>query len=251
MGKEDSEAAQVVRGPQLAAGGFPPVRIPVVALRWRPGAGINTTPTWPAVQSGLYCYFHQLQTGALLPKDVELTVCCVDGRWFCAREEEDYKFGALLFYQVLHRDMLVECTCRVGSVHALLDIPKGDLANAAGLSARSVGALWRVPPLEEEDFFNAFMLDAPKNFREAVKDFLHHRRRSRVDESMQAEAKRNHEFMQAEAKRNPIGSVIQLPNSIAAQAQQLPYPSVSLEQTRDTYLHDRAMHSAMHTRARS
>merc|ERR1712187_267172 len=90
--------------------------------------------------------------------------------------------------QALHRDMPVSCTCRVGTVHALLDLPKDDLATAAGLSARSVGSLWRVPPLDEEDFFRAFMRDSP--LREAVEDFLYQRRKNRVSEALQAEAKR-------------------------------------------------------------
>merc|ERR1719446_328389 len=201
---EDSPAAQVLRKPQMAAGGLPPVRIPVLALRWRPGAAMNTTPLWSTMRSGLYCVFHQLQTGALEPESVELTVCCAEGRWFCSREEEDHKFAALLFYQVLHRDQPVACTARIGTVHALLDVPKNELAEAAGLGVRSVGALWRVPPLDEEDFFRAFMRDSP--LWEAVEDFLYQRRRVRVGEALNAEA-----------RREPIASVMPVPGPLRAQ----------------------------------
>jgi len=237
---EESPAAQVIRGPQMAAGGLPPVRIPVCALRWRPGAAINTTPLWSSVRTGLYCIFHQLQTGALNPENVELTVCCADGRWFCSRDEDDDKFAALLLYQALHRDTPVACTCRVGTVHALLDIPKGELATAAGLSVRSSGALWRVPPLDEEDFFRAFMRDSP--LWEVVEDFLYQRRRTRVDDALQAEA-----------MRNPIESVIRVPGPLAQQpvAQSQMRPTQAVEQARDRYVHEAARYSAMHARARS
>jgi hypothetical protein len=237
---EESPAAQVLRSPQMAAGGLPPVRIPVCALRWRPGAAINTTPLWSAVRSGLFCIFHQLQTGALLPENVELTVCCADGRWFCSRDEDDDKFAALLLYQALHRDMPVACTCRVGSVNALLDMPRGELATAAGLSVRSSGALWRVPPLDEEDFFRAFMRDSP--LWEVVEDFLYQRRRMRVDDALQAEA-----------KRNPIESVIRVPGPLAKQASAPSQmtPSLAAEQARERYVHEAARYSAMHAKARS
>jgi hypothetical protein len=245
MRDEESPAAEVLRKPQMAAGGLPPVRIPVLALRWRPGAAINTTPLWSAMRSGLFCIFHQLQTGALQPEDVELTVCCAEGRWFCSRSEEDNKFAALLLYQSLHRDQPVACTGRVGTVHALLEVSKTELANAAGLSVRSTGALWRVPPLDEEDFFRAFMRDSP--LWEAVEDFLYQRRRKRVGEAMDAEA-----------RREPISSVVHVPGPLrACEAQPLLHPSThqaaekAAQQAKQRYIHEAAVHDAVHARARS
>lgn len=234
---DDSPAAQVLRRPQMAAGGLPPVRIPVLALRWRPGAGINTTPLWSTMRAGLFCIFHQLQTGALQPEEVELTVCCADGRWFCTREEEDHRFAALLFYQVLHRDAPVACSCRVGTVHALLDVPKSELTQAAGLGVRSVGALWRVPPLDEEDFFRAFMRDSP--LWEAVEDFLYQRRKSRVNDALQAEA-----------RREPISSVVHVPGPLRpSQSQPMMLPPAAAAQAREKYVHEGAVHGAMHARS--
>lgn len=190
----DSPAVRLLQQPRNAVSAGPSVRIPVLALRWRPGAALNTTPAWSAVRSGLYCTFHQLQTGAVQPEELELAVCCAEGRWVCTREEDDASFAALLMYQVLHRDAPVAPSCRIGSVHALTDRPQ-DLASAAGLSVRSSGALWRTPPLDEEDFFRAFMRDSP--LWEVVEEFLYQRRRLRVEGALQAEA-----------RRDPIGAVV-------------------------------------------
>jgi len=197
----DSPAVKAVQNPRLSAGGLPPVRIPVLALRWRPGAAMDTTPMWSAVRHGFFCIFHQLQSGGLQPEEVELTVCCAEGRWFCSRTEEDDRFAALLLFQALHRDVPVAATCRIGTVHALLETPKAELAAASGLGVRCTNALWRTPPLDEEDFFRAFMRDSP--LWETVEDFLYQRRRARVDEAMQAHA-----------KREPIKSVMDVPGPL-------------------------------------
>merc|ERR1711879_458373 len=83
----------------------------------------------------------------------------------------------------------------------LLDVPKAKLADSSGLDVQSVGALWRVPPLDEEDFFRAFMRDSP--LWEAVEDFLYQRRRTRVGEALQAEA-----------RREPVASVMHVPGPL-------------------------------------
>merc|ERR1719277_2349855 len=128
--------------------------------------------------------FHQLQTGARLPEQVELTVCCANGHWFCTREEEAAQFAALLLYQALHRDAPVVATCRVGSPHALLNAPP---AGFAGLGVRSTNALWRTPPLDDEDFLRALLAGTP--LKDQLEGFFYQQRRGRVDEALREEAK--------------------------------------------------------------
>eukprot|EP00931_Biecheleriopsis_adriatica_P045276 TRINITY_DN25953_c0_g1_i1.p1 TRINITY_DN25953_c0_g1~~TRINITY_DN25953_c0_g1_i1.p1 ORF type:complete len:443 (-),score=111.00 TRINITY_DN25953_c0_g1_i1:52-1380(-) len=186
----ESPAAKVAHGPQqLSAAGPPAVRVPVLALRWFPGATLNSTPCWQAIREGVYGMLHQLQTGATLPEQVELTVCEADGRWYCTQDAEVHLFAALLMYQALHRDAPVSALCRVSSPHSLLGLPKTDLTRHTGLSVVSSGAKWRVAPQEEEEFLRAFM--SGSQLHEAVEDFLLERRRGRVDNAWQEEVKRD------------------------------------------------------------
>lgn len=189
----DSGAAQHARSHEvLAPGGPPPVRMPVLALRWAPGATLDTTPILKALRAdGLFGLFHQLQAGSKVPEQVELTICFVHGRWFCAREEEATQFAALLMYQALHRDAPVQATCRVGSPHSLLNTPP---AGFPGLGVRSAGALWRTPPLDEEDFLRALLAGTP--LKDQLETFFYHQRRGRVEDALREEA-----------TRDPVGSV--------------------------------------------
>jgi len=193
-------AAQLANGPMaLAAGGPAPVRVPVLALRWAPGAAMDTTPVLRALRAdGVYGIFHQLQTGAKLPEQIELTVCCADGRWFCARPEEAHRFAALLFFQALHRDAPVSATCRVGSVHSLMNAPPVDVT---GLGIRSAGTLWRTPPLDDEDFLKALL--SGTQVKEDLEQFFQGRRRGRVEDALREEA-----------VWDPVGSVIPLPGPL-------------------------------------
>eukprot|EP00434_Breviolum_minutum_P015498 symbB.v1.2.013651.t1/scaffold966.1/size148232/4 len=106
-----SPALKLARGPVLLSQNTS-VRVPVLALRWSPKSALNSTPGWQALREGLFALFHQLQTGALLPEQVELHVCEVGGRWFCCEESEAERFAALLMYQALHRDAPIAATCR-------------------------------------------------------------------------------------------------------------------------------------------
>lgn len=196
----ETAAAQQARSHEvLAPGGPPPVRMPVLALRWGPGIGLDTTPVLTALRTdGLFGLFHQLATGAKQPEQVELTICFLHGRWFCTREEEAAHFAALLAYQALHRDAPVQATCRVGSPHSLLNPPT---AGFTGLGVRSVNALWRTPPLDDEDFLRLLVAGTP--LKDRLEAFFYEQRRGRV-----------HEALREEAQRDPVGSV--LPSAAAA-----------------------------------
>jgi len=208
-----SPAAQLVQGPApLAPGGPAPVRIPVAALRWGPSLALDTTPGWAALRDGIYGLFHRLQAGSLLPEHLELTVCCAAGRWFCTREEECGRFAALLMYQALHRDAPVAATCRVGTAHALLGLTGAELASFTGLGVRCAGALWRTPPLDDEEFLRAVLRGAP--LREAFEDFLYQQRRGRVEEALREEA-----------RRDPVGSVASAQGPLRAPAMQPAVPA--------------------------
>ncbi|CAE7233610.1 cbpA [Symbiodinium natans] len=180
----ESPAMKLARGPVLLSANTS-VRIPVLALRWGPGASLNSTPGWQAVREGLFALLHQLQSGATMPEKVELSVCEVDGRWFCCEASEAHRFAALLMYQVLHRDAPVCPTCRVTSAHKVLSIPKEDFRQHSGLSVMSCGAVWRDPPKDDEDFLRAFLVGSP--LKEAMIDFLYHQRRNRVEDALQRE----------------------------------------------------------------
>lgn len=196
-----------------APGGPAPVRIPVLSLRWGPNLALNTTPTWWACRDGIYSVFHQLQTGALAPEQVELTVCVAEGRWFCTREEEGPLFAALLMYQAMRRDAMVAPTCRIRTPFAVLNMTEHELAQCNGLSVCSVRPQWRMPPREHEDFLQAFLHDSP--LREDVEHFIHMRRRGRV-EAAHAE----------EARRDPLGSVMPVPGPLRVLPVQRPPPPV-------------------------
>eukprot|EP00811_Abedinium_folium_P006080 NODE_15595_length_1041_cov_5.629103.p1 GENE.NODE_15595_length_1041_cov_5.629103~~NODE_15595_length_1041_cov_5.629103.p1 ORF type:complete len:322 (+),score=108.19 NODE_15595_length_1041_cov_5.629103:120-968(+) len=209
MRDPSNPAAEVANLPPYTAGGAAPVRIPVLALRWRPGAGLNTTPIWTALRSGLFAIFHQLQVGALQPEDLELAVCCLDGRWYCTRDEEAPRFASLLMFQALHRDVPVVPTCRVSSPHAMRGVPRSELTDGVGLNVRSWGALWHTPPADEEDFLRALMRDSP--FLEPFEALVLERQRGRVDEALRAEA-----------VRDPVGSVVSVPPALRASSQRRP-----------------------------
>lgn len=186
----DNPAALQARGPEsLAPGGPAAVRVPVLALRWPPGASLNTTPGWQALREGIYGLFHQLQTGAMLPDQVELSICEAEGRWFVSREEDSFRFAALLLYQALHRDAPVSVMCRVTTSHELLGLPKSDLVQYTGLGVRSTGALWRTPPADEEDFLKAVTQGA--RLREALVEFFYNQRRKRVEGAWEDEQRQD------------------------------------------------------------
>eukprot|EP00930_Biecheleria_cincta_P029200 TRINITY_DN20328_c0_g2_i1.p1 TRINITY_DN20328_c0_g2~~TRINITY_DN20328_c0_g2_i1.p1 ORF type:complete len:589 (+),score=138.48 TRINITY_DN20328_c0_g2_i1:65-1831(+) len=188
----DSEnpAAVQAKGPEsLAPGGPAAVRVPVLALRWPPGASLNTTPGWQALREGIYGLFHQLQTGAMLPDQVELSICEAEGRWFVSREDDSFRFAALLLYQALHRDAPVSVMCRVTTSHELLGLPKSDLVQYPGLGVRSTGALWRTPPANEEDFLKA--VTQGSTLREALVEFFYQQRRKRVEGAWEDEQRQD------------------------------------------------------------
>lgn len=193
-------AAQLANGPNpLAAGGPPPVRLPVLALRWAPGITVDTTPVLSTLrQDGVYGMLHQLQSGVKQPDQVELTVCSAHGSWFCAKSEEAPRFAALLLFQALHRDAPVAATCRVTPVAAL---PKMPTIEFAGLGVRNGDVLWRTPPLDDEDFFKALLVGSP--LKEKLEQFFYIQRRDRVQEALQEDT-----------KRNPVTSVTALPGKL-------------------------------------
>ena len=93
--------------------------------------------------------------------------------------------------------------------------------------------------MDEEDFFRAFMRDSP--LWEAVEDFLYQRRRARVGDALNAEA-----------RREPISSVMHVPGPLRAQeSQPVLRPPMAADQARERYVHEGAVHSAVHARARS
>ncbi|CAJ1384444.1 unnamed protein product [Effrenium voratum] len=183
----DSPALKLARGPVLLSMNTS-VRVPVLALRWGPGISLNSTPSWQALRGGLFALLHQLQTGATLPEQVELTVCEANGRWFCCEQSEAPRFAALLLFQALKRDMPVAATCRVGSPHKVMSLQE-EMTQHNGLSVLSSGAIWRTPPQDEEDFLRALLVDSP--LRDVVNDFLYHQRRSRVEDAFEEELKRD------------------------------------------------------------
>lgn len=184
----DSAALKLARGPVLLSLNSS-VKVPVLALRWGPKLTLNSTPGWQALREGLFALFHQLQTGALLPEQVELKICEVEGRWFCCEESEADRFAALLMYQALHRDAPVCATCRVQSAHKVMLTPKEELEKHSGLRVVSAGALWRTPPQDEEDFLRTLLLGS--SLQEVFLDFLYQRRRGRVEDAFEEELRRN------------------------------------------------------------
>jgi len=123
------------------------------------------------------------------PEDIHLTTCCVEGRWFCAREDDAPRLAALLMFQALHRDMPVLATCRVGTAHSLLTVSPVELVEATGLSVRCSGALWRTPPLDEEEFMRALLRGSP--LQQTFEEFLYKRRRDRVEDALREEGKQD------------------------------------------------------------
>lgn len=192
----ESPAARVLRLPVQTIGGAPCVRLPVSALRWRPGASMDTTPGWPTLRGqntcrprstlppvGLYCLLHQLQTGAVSAEEIELTVCCAEGRWFMTQQDDDHRFAALLMFQSLRRDAPVAVTCRVGSPDVLLGMTIADLAIHTGLSLRDARAQWRTPPENDEAFLECFLRNSPfaAEIHELVTDRQRRRARSALE----------------------------------------------------------------------
>ncbi|CAE7872659.1 cbpA, partial [Symbiodinium microadriaticum] len=179
----ENPAIKLARGPVLLSLNTS-VHIPVLALRWGPGTCLDSTPGWQAVREGLFALLHQLQTGATTPEKIELSVCEVDGLWFCSEASEAKSFAALLLYQALHRDAPVSPTCRVTSAHKILTVPKEDFKHS-GLSVLTGSAAWRDAPKDDEDFLRAFLVGSP--LRDAMSDFLYHQRRNRVQDALQRE----------------------------------------------------------------
>eukprot|EP00439_Symbiodinium_sp_Y106_P036733 s3902_g4.t1 len=180
----ENPAVKLARGPVLHSLNTS-VRIPVLALRWGPGTHLDSTPGWQAVREGLFALLHQLQTGATTPEKTELSVCEVDGQWFCSEASEATNFAALLLYQALHRDAPVSPTCRVTSAHKVMTVPKEDFKQHSGLSVLTGSVAWREAPKDDEDFLRAFLIGSP--LRDAMSDFLYHQRRNRVQDALQRE----------------------------------------------------------------
>ncbi|CAK9096708.1 Curved DNA-binding protein [Durusdinium trenchii] len=180
-----SPALKMARGPVLLSVNSS-VRIPVLALRWAPKLGLNSTPGWAALREGLFALFHQLQTGAMVPEQVELRVCEAGGRWFCCEEQDTGPFAALLMFQALHRDAPISATCRMSTKVML---PAEELEKHSGLSVLSTAAMWRTPPQHEEDFLRALLVGS--SLEEVFRDFLYHQRRGRVEDAFEEELKRD------------------------------------------------------------
>eukprot|EP00928_Gymnodinium_smaydae_P064911 TRINITY_DN48143_c0_g1_i1.p1 TRINITY_DN48143_c0_g1~~TRINITY_DN48143_c0_g1_i1.p1 ORF type:complete len:507 (-),score=123.38 TRINITY_DN48143_c0_g1_i1:80-1600(-) len=103
--------------------------VPVLALEWPPHTPLEIALTWPAVAAGgTFALLSALCEGQLAPDALELTACCVDGRWIGALhgEVEASRLAALLAFQALRPDVAIRAACRVVPMRRPL-LPKGVL----------------------------------------------------------------------------------------------------------------------------
>merc|ERR1712060_323022 len=98
-------------------------------------------------------------------------------------------------------DAPVAATCRIASLHSLDMPPASELGAFIGLGARSAGNMWHTPPSDPEEFLRQFTSDSPLSV--ALQEFFYGRRKSRVDEALREES-----------RRDPVGSVLQVPGPL-------------------------------------
>lgn len=161
-------------------------QVPVLALEWPLMTSLDTSISWENMTSkGMYGLFHALCTGDLRldSECLEITACCVNGRWLGALhgEVEVPRLAALLLYQGLRPDINVRASCRVVPMKPSL-VPKGVLElDPARRSAAPVGVgrvmemesnpRWTVPvhpraaipvgPEADEALLRSFLVGSP------------------------------------------------------------------------------------------
>mmetsp|Transcript_71407 Transcript_71407/g.187202 ORF Transcript_71407/g.187202 Transcript_71407/m.187202 type:complete len:494 (-) Transcript_71407:32-1513(-) len=117
-------------GPELLKSSLPcRARVPVLALEWPPNTELDTTPSWTnCTHEGVLSLLHRLCQGELKPEDVQVTACCVDGRWIGGLHghEEAPRLAALLMFQGLRPDITVLANARVVPMKRPL-LPRGVL----------------------------------------------------------------------------------------------------------------------------
>ena len=73
------------------------INMPVLALEWPPHTELDTSLTWTSVagDGGALHLLSRLCSGEIAPQELELTACCVDGRWIGALHG-DVSIGCLI-----------------------------------------------------------------------------------------------------------------------------------------------------------
>jgi hypothetical protein len=127
--------------------------VPVLALEWPPHTDLDTSLSWaPIADDGVFNLLASLCAGKTRPEELEITACCVEGRWIGALhgDIEAPRLGALLAFQALRLDLLVAARCRIVPMRKPL-LPKGVLeldpehrhAAPVGTPAASRAPMWR------------------------------------------------------------------------------------------------------------
>lgn len=117
-------------GPALLDQALPTqASVPVLALEWPPHTELHAALEWRSLdEHGFFGLLSQLCRGELRPELLELTVCCVEGRWLGALhgDAEAPRLAALLAFQALRPDVMVSAHCRVVPMKKAL-LPRGVL----------------------------------------------------------------------------------------------------------------------------
>lgn len=146
--------------------------MPVLALEWPPNTELGVALDWHTLAAGgFFDLLSRLCTGETEPESLELTVCCMDGRWIAALhgEVEAPRLAALAAFQALRPDIPLFAYCRVVPMKRPL-LPRGLLeldrrrrsTPPVGTSAAAArGTVATSPGVDDEARFRSFLRGCP------------------------------------------------------------------------------------------